>query len=176
MTIQLLDLSQCRLSHTWMGVNFNLPADLTHSKDLAERMYSLSQNNPYACSLSQYENFCQQCFSQPNSECFFATFVIHVHDILIGFLNVRVIFSDIEIDFLCIDCQYRKKGLAENLFKEFYQFIKEKGVYQRILLEVGIENKPAFLLYEKLGFTQTYLRKKYYSHGEDAAVMESILS
>lgn len=173
MTAVISDVVSLRMAYTWNGQNKNLSESLAEAPVLAKYMWEISKTNLYASSLSQYENFCVQCLCQPfQSACFCAAFVLLYQEIIVAFLNVRIAFSDAEIDFICVDPQYRRKGFAEKLFQDFYHFATENRQIQRILLEVGIENAPAIAFYEKLGFQKTFCRKKYYSHGEDALVME----
>lgn len=43
--------------------------------------------------------------------------------------------------------------------------------YQNVNLEVRVSNVKAIALYQKFGFKNVAVRKRYYSNGEDAYLM-----
>ncbi len=63
---------------------------------------------------------------------------------------------------------YRRRGLAESLMHECERRLRA----ERIRLTVRAGNLPALRLYDKLGYKQVELWRKYYSGGEDGVVME----
>jgi len=64
---------------------------------------------------------------------------------------------NIEIDNICIDENYRQKGIGKKLFEEVKKFAKEKGA-KFIELSVWEFNKNAIDFYEHLGM-KTRIRK-----------------
>lgn len=88
----------------------------------------------------------------------------------IGYINYWIIFDRGEINKICIDELYRRKGYATELltyaFKDF-----QKNDCLSVSLEVRASNKNAIALYEKFGFTKVRVKEKYYSDGEDAFIM-----
>ena len=68
-----------------------------------------------------------------------------------------------EIDNLCVDEGHRGLGLAKSLVMHAVNHILQKGESPR--LNVVDWNKPAYQLYEKLGFTDLYTTYLYRNNG-----------
>jgi cellulose biosynthesis protein BcsQ len=88
-----------------------------------------------------------------------------------GYINTIQFFvdSDINLDKIkyIVPTGYHPIKLApKNCLKE----LKNQGI-EKIFLEVRKSNIPAKSLYEKIGYKEISVRKKYYSDGEDAVVM-----
>ena len=71
------------------------------------------------------------------------------------------VLDEVEILTILTHPNARGQGKAVALLNHLIQYAKENNVRQ-IFLEVNIENQPAISLYEKMGFTKTGVRKKYY--------------
>ena len=65
---------------------------------------------------------------------------------------------------------YRGRGLAFSLVLRLCEELKSRGAV-KVFLEVRESNAPARALYNKCGFNELNIRKKYYSDGGNAAVM-----
>ena len=65
----------------------------------------------------------------------------------------------------------RLQGLATQLLEQLFQAACAQNS-NRILLEVRADNHAAQRLYHKHGFTAIATRKRYYSNGDDAIIME----
>ena len=83
-----------------------------------------------------------------------------------GFIICNHLYERVEILLLFVDTKYRNLGVGKSLIEYLYNLDAEI-----ISLEVSVENKPALHLYQKLGFKQIGIRKKYYQ-GIDALIME----
>ena len=92
----------------------------------------------------------------------------------IGFIVVRVIHKEAEILTLAVREKYRRNGVASALVKHSFYEIKKLHV-NVCYLEGEENNTGAKQLYQKEGFSQIGVRKKYYrydnDHSEDAKVM-----
>ncbi len=89
-------------------------------------------------------------------------------DALVGFVLAYVIPPEGEIADLCVAPAARGKGIATLLMRA----ILDADDCTDCFLEVRMSNTPARRLYEKLGFRAIGLRKHYYEHPkEDALVM-----
>jgi ribosomal-protein-alanine N-acetyltransferase len=91
-----------------------------------------------------------------------------------GFINFWVICDVIELNNFAIHENFRGKGFG----KAFLMFLIECGNIldvKRIFLEVKKNNFKALSLYKKFKFYVTGIRKRYYSDGNDAILMERIL-
>lgn len=71
------------------------------------------------------------------------------------------VLDEMEILTLCVHPSARRQGKAEALLARLVAEA-EKLQVKRIFLEVSVENKPAVLLYEKMGFSQIGKRQNYY--------------
>lgn len=90
---------------------------------------------------------------------------------IIGYLNYREIAGEGELDRVCVLPEYRGQRLGEKLLAAMLEYAKDRGVGD-ITLEVRAGNEPAKGLYEKYGFRTEGVRKNYYTHPtEDALIM-----
>lgn len=80
-----------------------------------------------------------------------------------GILVYDEIYDRIEIDYILVLEEYRKKGIGTKLLKYFNN-------NQNISLEVRKSNIVAIEFYKKNGFRVVAKREKYYN-GEDALLM-----
>ena len=100
-----------------------------------------------------------------------SNYLINVYEIdnkVIGFIICTKIIDTIEVQLVYIDSDYRKRGYAYELMKS----IEFEGF--RIILEVSVDNNPAKVLYDKLGYEIISTREGYYN-GVDALVMEKVI-
>ena len=65
---------------------------------------------------------------------------------------------------------FKDKGCASQLM-EYALEKSEELHYQNVNLEVRVSNVKAIALYQKFGFKNVAVRKRYYSNGEDAYLM-----
>ena len=89
------------------------------------------------------------------------------NDEVLGFLSYRIVLDELEIMNIVVREDYRRKGVASKMLSNL--IIKED--YEKINLEVNINNIAAITLYKKFGFMQVGNRKKYYNGSEDAILM-----
>ena len=71
-------------------------------------------------------------------------------EIVLGYLEIRLVDGVIDIMNLFVSEDQRKKGIATSLMNEMI----EKEDYNRIMLEVNENNTEAIRLYTKLGFKE----------------------
>lgn len=90
--------------------------------------------------------------------------------VLQGYLGAVLNAWEAEIAFVCVDFDFRKKGIATNLINRLIEFVKDSG-RDKIFLEVRLSNRNAINLYTKLGFKTYAQRKNYYEGTEDAICM-----
>jgi ribosomal-protein-alanine N-acetyltransferase len=92
-----------------------------------------------------------------------------------GYGGIWVVFEDAHITNIAIARDYRGTGLGKALMLELEKTARNKRAL-RIMLEVRPSNHTARHMYESLGFTDTGVRKAYYSdNGEDAIIMTKLL-
>lgn len=87
-----------------------------------------------------------------------------------GMVILRAIAGEAEILTICVAPALRHKGIATKLMQAASALPLEK-----IFLEVAHTNEAARALYKAQGFTETGLRRGYYSDGADAVTMTKVL-
>ena len=71
---------------------------------------------------------------------------------------------------IATDRHFQGQGCASQLM-EYALEKSEELHYQNVNLEVRVSNVKAIALYQKFGFKNVAVRKRYYSNGEDAYLM-----
>ena len=79
------------------------------------------------------------------------------------------IIERIELDYIIVDKNYRKCGIACKLIEYLINYAKKKNILN-ITLEVNENNLSAINLYKKYKFEVTSRREKYYKDN-DAILM-----
>lgn len=69
---------------------------------------------------------------------------------------------------------YQGSGLGDFMLRTSLEMMKETGV-TRFFLDVRVSNTPARKLYEKYGFVSLGIRKNYYSHPEEDAIVMGMI-
>lgn len=90
---------------------------------------------------------------------------------VIGYVGLWIVFDEGHITNLAVHPLYRRQGVAQALLQGLIETVRPMGV-QHLTLEVRVSNRPAQQLYEKMGFVQVGIRRKYYlDNNEDAFIM-----
>ncbi len=90
---------------------------------------------------------------------------------IVGFTCTWILFGELKINNIAIRKEYRRTGLGSWLIRYVLELGLRKGC-DTASLEVRASNEAAILMYEKLGFKASGLRKGYYSdNAEDALLM-----
>jgi ribosomal-protein-alanine N-acetyltransferase len=97
-------------------------------------------------------------------------FVLEDKDKVIGYSGVWIVSDSATVTKVSIAKEKQGKGLSNLLMKDLIQRVIDANC-EYISLEVRVSNKKAIKLYEKYGFEQVGVRKKYYTDGEDACAM-----
>lgn len=94
---------------------------------------------------------------------------------VIGFCNYWLLADAASLLVIAIHPDHRRRGVASCLLRHF---LAQASLAQCALatLEVRRGNEPAIALYRRHGFITSYVRKQYYADGEDALVMNAVLS
>lgn len=88
-----------------------------------------------------------------------------------GFAGYWYDGDDAEIMDVGVSKAHQRQGIAATMMESLIEHAREQGA-RRMLLEVSVENAPAIALYERFGFKNIGLRKRYYQpEGIDAHVM-----
>lgn len=88
-----------------------------------------------------------------------------------GYCNLRILAGEGELMRIAVRPEFRGHGLGRELMEVLVVFAREQGV-KSVSLEVRTGNETAINLYKTYGFQTEGLRKDYYSHPtEDALIM-----
>jgi [ribosomal protein S18]-alanine N-acetyltransferase len=90
-----------------------------------------------------------------------------------GFLVMRAVDNDWELENIVIAADERRRGCAHRLLEHAIAFAAGAGA-TRLTLEVRASNEPAIALYKKCGFQQDGARKNYYSAPTEDALLFSL--
>lgn len=100
--------------------------------------------------------FNYQIFEESFDNIFFKS-LVYVNNGLKGIVVYDLIYDRIEIEYIIVDSNYRKKGIGTKLLKEV-----EKNNVKNITLEVRESNISAIEFYKKNGYNIETIRKNYY--------------
>lgn len=89
---------------------------------------------------------------------------------IVGFAGIVKIIDEITIMNIVVKKAKRNLGIGSALLEKIIKFSKEQNAIS-ITLEVNVHNLSAIALYQKFGFKQVGLRKKYYHNTDDAILM-----
>ena len=97
---------------------------------------------------------------QIKKESFYNIFLkslVYYNNGIKGIIVYDLLYDRIEIEYIIVDAEYRKKGIGTLLLNE----IEQKGI-KNITLEVRESNKEAIEFYKKNGYRIEAIRKNYY--------------
>lgn len=93
---------------------------------------------------------------------------------IVGFAGIVKIIDEINIMNIVVKKDKRKLKIGSKLLEEIFKIAKQVNA-KVITLEVNKNNIPAIKLYQKYGFKQIGLRKKYYNNTDDALLLGTVL-
>lgn len=94
-------------------------------------------------------------------------------DQIVGFAGMWMLYDEAHVTTIGVLPELRGKGLGELLLVRLFEVAYERKA-EWVTLEVRVSNASAQSLYQKYGFTQQGVRRRYYSdNGEDAYIMWS---
>lgn len=122
----------------------------------------------------------KECFSLPWSEASFEdslaredTVFLVCEDLdVVGYIGMYLSFEEGEITNVAVTPSYRQKGCGNLLIQAIKEEAKARAA-ESVILEVRVSNVPAISLYKKHGFEEIGIRKNFYEHpSEDAIIMK----
>jgi ribosomal-protein-alanine N-acetyltransferase len=88
-----------------------------------------------------------------------------------GYVCVWVVGDEVHINNIAVDSRWRRRGIATALLDAALDHGRLRGA-RRAFLEVRASNLAAQALYQQFGFRPAGVRKRYYDHPvEDAVIM-----
>lgn len=149
-------------------------AERNDSEDLNVKLINMEKSHvPYVAAIES------EIFSAPWSEQAFADtlamenvifLIASVNGRVAGYCGIYLAADEGEITNVAVAASYRRHKIAWMLLHETMEKAREKGA-QRIFLEVRSRNEPAIQLYRKTGFQKTGVRRNYYTHPDDDALV-----
>jgi len=94
---------------------------------------------------------------------------------VVGYGGIWLMYDYADITNIAVSPESRRCGLGGKILQLLIDISREKNM-ESINLEVRASNIPAIKLYEKYGFSQNGLRKRYYKGKEDAVLMTKTLN
>lgn len=131
--------------------------------------------------LDQVAEIEQICFSDPwsrrmlsehlENECAATLVALSENGTVLGYAGLLVVLDEGYITNVAVRPEYRRQGIAGELLRVFHRFA-EGNKMAFLTLEVRDSNASARALYTKHGFKEVGVRKNYYDHPkEDAIIM-----
>ena len=121
------------------------------------------------------------CFSDPWSEASVASELENPLSLwlvardaagLLGYAGSQSVPDESDMMNLAVRPDARRQGVAQALLQALEAALRENGIHS-LTLEVRAGNAPAIRLYTQAGFRQVGLRKNYYFHPkEDALILK----
>lgn len=89
---------------------------------------------------------------------------------IVGFAGISVCFDEATLNNIVVKKSCRGRGIGGELLETLIEFCADLNM-KSLTLEVNSLNTPAINLYEKFGFKNLGIRKKYYNNSQDAIIM-----
>lgn len=101
--------------------------------------------------------------------------VAKLNNQIVGFAGIWFSVDDIHITNIVVKKNCRNQKIGSLMFNNLIELC-ENRTQKSITLEVNSNNIPAQKLYQKFGFKNVGIRKKYYNNTEDAIIMTKTLN
>ena len=92
-------------------------------------------------------------------------------DDIIGFISSSIIYERCEINYIAVEDNYRRSGIAQKLL----EFVISNNQFDSIGLEVRADNKEAINFYLKNGFEKVSIREKYYGNVDGYLMVKKVI-
>lgn len=92
---------------------------------------------------------------------------------LIGYVGLMTVLDEGYLSNVAVASEHRRQGIAEALLKALLMRARARKL-AFVTLEVRAGNTPAQTLYRKLGFTEVGVRRGYYEHPREDAVLMTL--
>ena len=120
---------------------------------------------------SDFDNFWSYNVLKQELENKNTTYIVaKENDEVVGFAGLSTCLDEATLNNIVVKKSHRNRGIGGELLESLIEFCSELSM-KTFTLEVDTENEPAIHLYEKFGFKNLGIRKKYYNNSRDAFIM-----
>lgn len=132
-----------------------------------EDTFAVSQIEQGIFSLSwSQKSFADACSNADN-----VYLVCEADGVIAGYCGMWTVLGEGNITNMAVSPDYRRCGIAQTLMQAMEEYGEDKKVTS-YFLEVRQSNAPAIALYEKMGYKNIGIRKRFYEKPvEDAVIM-----
>ena len=128
---------------------------------------NIMQDNLY----SDFDNFWSYNILKQEIENENTTYIIaKENNQIVGFAGISVCLDEATLHNIVVKKTCRGRGIGGELLEALIELCSDLNV-KSLTLEVDTLNVPAIKLYEKFGFKNLGIRKKYYDNSHDAFIM-----
>ena len=89
---------------------------------------------------------------------------------IVGFAGIMTCLDEATLNNIVVKKSCRGRGIGGELLDSIIELCGDLNM-KTLTLEVDSSNTPAINLYQKFGFKNLGIRKKYYNHTSDAIIM-----
>ena len=132
-------------------------------------------NNDYNKLAKYYEEFNINNVDIFETSPFINIYVYEKDNNVVGFINYSIMYDRAELNYIYVEKEYRKYGIATELMNFFIDDII-KNKCKNITLEVAENNIPGIELYKKFGFSEVAKRKNYYKDSDGILMMKELIN
>ena len=90
---------------------------------------------------------------------------------IIGFISWIIIYDRCEINYIAVEKDFRRRGIAQKLLK----YVINNNNFDSISLEVRKDNIDAINFYLKNGFKKASIRKNYYGNVDGYLMVKKVI-
>ena len=146
---------------------------MSRGKRVVRRMRLADVPKVHAIELSTFASpWSVQSFEDEMNQNACARYLVTEQDgEIIAYAGAWMVFEEGHITNIAVKPEVRGQGVGKELTRALLQYAANLGV-QYMTLEVRVSNLKARDMYQKLGFVELGVRKRYYEdNGEDALLM-----
>ena len=120
---------------------------------------------------SDFDNFWSYNVLKQELENKNTTYIVaKENDEVVGFAGLSTCLDEATLNNIVVKKSHRNRGIGGELLEALVELCSELRM-RTFTLEVDTENAPAIHLYEKFGFKNLGVRKKYYNNSRDAFII-----
>ena len=134
-------------------------------------MNLLDLENIKDCLLTDFDNFWSYNILKQELENKNTTYIVaKENNEVVGFAGISTCLDEATLNNIVVKKSCRGRGIGGELLESLIDLCGDLHM-RTFTLEVDTENAPAIHLYERFGFKNLGIRKKYYNGSRDAYIM-----